>query len=378
MQRTVLFVSPGPGITTPASGEGTRLKHLSQALSVDWDVVVMVPETAHERRPEWVTEIYTYNQWSLPSLTDLNPAFIRVLQRILNEHQIDVVHLSKGVCTASVLTSKLQLDTKIVYAAQNVEAEHATDFVDPSLPIHKRLLGPRLIPFIEYLTVQCADRITTVSEADRRTFIERYDVSADRIAAIPTGVTEVDKARLRSKAEVREEFGIEAEYVAVFHGSYTHPPNREAVELIDKDIAPRLSDRSLNLDWLLVGKGMPACESRNVHSVGFVEDLFSVLNVADVAVVPICHGGGTKTKVYDYISLSLPIVSTTKGVEGIDLEDRTHAAILPDVDETFVETIIDVVRDDDKRDRMSKHLQKLGDRWSWDRSAERLNTLYQN
>lgn len=378
MQRTVLFVSPGPGITTPASGEGTRLKHLSQALSADWNIVVMLPETAHERRPEWVTETYIYDQWSLPSLTDLNPAFVRVLRRVLDEHRIDVIHLSKGVCTASVLVAGLRLDTTVVYAAQNVEAEHATDFVDPSLPIHKRLIGPHLIPLIERLTVRCADRISTVSEADRRTFIKRYGVSTNRIAAVPTGVTEVDETRLRPEVEIREEFGIEAEHVAVFHGSYAHPPNREAVELINEYLAPSLSERGLDLDWLLVGRGMPTCGSPNVHSVGFVENLFSVLNVANVAVVPIRHGGGTKTKVYDYISLGLPIISTRKGVEGIDLKNGIHAAILPDVDETFVETIIDLVSDDDRRDRMSEHLQELANRWSWDHSAKRLNTLYQN
>jgi len=50
----------------------------------------------------------------------------------------------------------------------------------------------------------------------------------------------------------------------------------------------------------------------DVNSAGFVDDLFSTLNAADFAVAPILYGGGTKTKVYDYLSLGLPLVSMKK------------------------------------------------------------------
>lgn len=57
---------------------------------------------------------------------------------------------------------------------QNVEADHAQDFVAPDLPVYKRVLGPRLIPGIERVTVWCADGVITVSESDRDRLIARY------------------------------------------------------------------------------------------------------------------------------------------------------------------------------------------------------------
>lgn len=66
------------------------------------------------------------------------------------------------------------------------------------------------------------------------------------------------------------------------------------------------------MQFLLVGRNIPTSNQVNVRSIGFVDDLFSVLNVADSAVVPISHGSGTKPKVYDFISLGVPMVARNK------------------------------------------------------------------
>jgi glycosyltransferase involved in cell wall biosynthesis len=373
---TVLFVSPGPELMTPASGEGTRLKHLSRQLADEWDILALVPEAAATETPPWVRQQYTYVQWSLPFLTDLNPSFIRALVKILRREDVDVVHLSHGVCTARVLSLVLRSNTLVNYASQNVETEHATDFVNPDLPVYKRFLGPRLIPAIERATVWCADAVTTVSEKDRETFIERYDVDSDRIRAIPTGTEMIDENELEDRAAVREQYGLDDGTVAVFHGFYDHAPNRKAAELIDEAIAPALRRRGVDVEFLLVGKGAPAVSSSNVHAAGFVEDLYSVLGAADFAVVPIRYGGGTKTKMYDYISLGLPMVATEKALEGIDLEDRRHALITDGDVGAFVDAVERLAANRDLAAEMAENLEQLAADWSWERSTSRLSVFY--
>jgi glycosyltransferase involved in cell wall biosynthesis len=373
---TILFVSPGPELVTPASGEGTRLKHLSQELADEWDILALVPESAAAESPPWVRQQYTYAQWSLPFLTDLNPSFVRALGRILQQEDVDVVHLSRGVCAAQVLSNVLRSETIINHASQNVEAEHATDFVDPDLPIHKRLLGPRLIPAIERMAVRCAGSVTTVSEADRESLIERYEVDPDRIRAIPTGTTIVDDAQLENPEVMRERHGIDSDIVAVFHGSYAHPPNEEAVELLAERVAPAVRERGVDVEFLLVGKGMPEVQDPNITSAGFVEDLFSTLNAADFAVVPILHGGGTKTKVYDYLSLGLPLVSTKKGVEGIDVEDGVHGIMTTGVNEKFVDAVNQMALDEEVRQEAGTKVRKFGRERTWERSGGQLTGFF--
>lgn len=373
---TVLFVSPGPDLSNPASGEGTRLRNLSRELATrDWTVFTLVPQETGSDRPEWVTRQYTYEQWSVPHLTDLNPSFVRSIRRVLSRESIDVVHLSRGVCAAKAV-STVGSEATVVYAAQNVEADHARDFVDPDLPAYKRLLGPRLIPFVERASVRCADGVTTVSERDRERFIKRYGLTTDAIHAVPTGTTPIDRTELDPPSVVRDQLGIDDGPLVVFHGSYEHPPNREAAELINDQIAPALADHGVEASFLIVGKGPPKMSSANVHAPGFVDDLYSALHAADIAVVPIRHGGGTKTKLYDYISLSLPIVATKTAVEGVDIEPDRHGLITDAVDEEFVSNTATLLRDSSARTRLAANLSQLAREWNWSESAANLDTAY--
>jgi glycosyltransferase involved in cell wall biosynthesis len=371
----VLFVSPGPSIASPESGEGARLHHLSRHLADEWEVFTLVPDGVADETPAWVRQQYTYSQWSIPFLTDLNPSFLRGVRHAIADASIDVVHVSTGVC-ATRLATALNGNVTVVYAAQNVEADHARDFVDPDLPAYKRLGGPRLIPLVERASVACADGLTTVSEADRERFVELYGVDPNRVCAVPTGTEPIGESSLEDAEKIRDRYGLVGGPLAVFHGYYEHPPNREAAEVIDEEIAPALRERGVDVEFLLVGKGAPAVSSPNVHTTGFVEDLYSVLGAADLAVVPILHGGGTKTKVYDYISLGLPVVATEKALEGIDLEDRRHALVTTDVDEAFVENIETVASDEGLSSEIAANLRELAEEWNWDRSAERLEALY--
>ena len=73
--------------------------------------------------------------------------------------------------------------------------------------------------------------------------------------------------------------------------------------------------------------------------LGWIEDLANHLAMADIAILPLLSGGGTRNKVLDCLAAGVPIVSTTKGIEGINLKDGKDVIISNDFSSKFVEQI---------------------------------------
>ena len=58
-----------------------------------------------------------------------------------------------------------------------------------------------------------------------------------------------------------------------------------------------------------------------METVGYIKDLPSFLK-GSIALVPIRIGSGMRMKILEAVSADIPFITTTKGVEGIDLLDK--------------------------------------------------------
>jgi glycosyltransferase involved in cell wall biosynthesis len=67
-----------------------------------------------------------------------------------------------------------------------------------------------------------------------------------------------------------------------------------------------------------------------VTVVGAVPTMESELARADVAVVPIRYGSGTRLKILESFAHRIPVVSTTLGAEGLDVRDGVHLLLADD------------------------------------------------
>ena len=107
-----------------------------------------------------------------------------------------------------------------------------------------------------------------------------------------------------------------------FLGSYAHLPNREGMEWFLGEVAPLLAEERLTLN--LVGNAWPQNYARNEHMEvllkGFVPNLPDVV-LGNIMIVPILSGSGMRMKILEAAAMSLPIVTTTVGVEGLDFVD---------------------------------------------------------
>ena len=83
----------------------------------------------------------------------------------------------------------------------------------------------------------------------------------------------------------------------------------------------------------------------HVEVLGEVADLEPELRRADVAIVPLRIGGGTRLKVIEAFATGIPVVSTSVGAEGLGVEPG-HDLLIGDDPRSFAAACCDVIGDD--------------------------------
>ena len=125
-------------------------------------------------------------------------------------------------------------------------------------------------------------------------------------------------------------------------GSFGHLPNREAVEYLLDEIMPLLFKANPDIYLYVYGSNMPAdyaeYESKNVHMVGFVDNLDKIFHKHRIFVAPLLSGAGIKGKVLEAIAYGVPCIASEVAAEGIGL---THgvSALIADAPDDWVNAI---------------------------------------
>lgn len=133
----------------------------------------------------------------------------------------------------------------------------------------------------------------------------------------------------------------------LFFGNFAYEPNREAFRFLVKELCPRLEDLDIDATVRVAGPGSEALEVPprlfdSVDLLGFVDDLPATIRGADVVVVPLTAGSGSRLKIIESLACGTPVVSTPIGAEGWP-SDWTNLH-LADLDR-FVEVALAAIED---------------------------------
>ena len=163
-----------------------------------------------------------------------------------------------------------------------------------------------------------------------------------------------------------------------FIGGYGHLPNVEGIDWFVKNVAPLLSDRNLRLN--IIGRGWPDTYNTqcgvDVCLKGFVEKLSDVA-LGSIMIVPILSGSGMRMKILEAAAMSLPMVTTTVGVEGLDFVDG-ESCIIADTPEDYAKAIIRLTEDADLRRKLGENANKVFEqKYSVSKLVENRDNIYQ-
>ncbi len=220
-----------------------------------------------------------------------------------------------------------------------------------------------------------SDAVVCVSDNDRQK-LAADGVHSDLLHTVAHGV---DLAAYEAPplADIRKRFDIpDGSPLLVYHGTYSYPPNREALRIFADILLPGLQAKGLDCHLLAVGRNPPASSPHpRIHLTGSVDQVAPWLKAADLSVVPLVEGGGTRMKIIDCFAASLPVISTSKGIEGIPVVPGRHALVLDDWN-GIIGAVIDLWENPEKAGALSSAGRELADSLSWDAAAEKYLSIY--
>jgi|GEM_PF-3055548 len=124
-----------------------------------------------------------------------------------------------------------------------------------------------------------------------------------------------------------------------FIGALDYRPNQEALRWILDDLWPRVLQREPNARLEIAGSGPP------FRGVDYnVADAQSFIKKLAVVIAPLFAGSGMRIKVLEAMSLAKPIVATTLGARGIDVEPDRDILIADDAD-SFADAVVRLLRE---------------------------------
>lgn len=161
------------------------------------------------------------------------------------------------------------------------------------------------------------DGLAAASPEEARAIGERHGLTVDHL---PNAVVAGPPPSRRHQANRTPSL--------LFVGNLTYSPNLEAAEFLANEILPALSRSVARRPHLkLVGPHdgrLDQLRADNVEVTGFLPDLDPVYAAADVVVVPLRSGAGTRIKLLEAFAHGVPTVASPLAAAGLEVTDRRH------------------------------------------------------
>jgi len=220
-----------------------------------------------------------------------------------------------------------------------------------------------------------SDAVVCVSDNDRAQLV-KDGVKAGLLHTIPHGFNP-EPFRLPPTDGLKTMFALPDNAVLLaFHGTFSYPPNRDALQIFAEFLLPKLNGAGSVFHVIAIGRNPPQEEIHpNIHFTGSVEAVGPWLKACDMAVIPLREGGGTRMKIIDCFAAGLPVVSTSKGIEGIPAVNGREAFICDDW-QAMANHIMELAQSKELRGRLSAAGEEFTSGMDWKSLGERYLELY--
>jgi polysaccharide biosynthesis protein PslH len=202
--------------------------------------------------------------------------------------------------------------------------------------------------------VNFCDVTTAVSEIDQKYYLSL--LKSDKKVMLFSNVVNLNTYSKTSIKAVRNS--------AIFLGgsfgakSPMDHASRWFIDQVFGLICEKQPDARLNI----VGRGsdiiLKDIQHDKITIHGTVESILPIISQCSVSVVPLFFESGTRFKILESGACKIPVVSTTLGAEGLDVENRKHL-LLADKPSEFANCILEIMNNRCLSDKLTNNLYTL-------------------
>jgi polysaccharide biosynthesis protein PslH len=317
--------------------------------------------------------------WPLPVLNYYSKDMAALLLRLREEVDFDMVHFDSIHMAPyeSLFRSSNKANTPTIYDWHNIESEAMNRYSREVNSVAKRLYARTTAWRLQKLETALLENSFGHIVCSKREEIElKNKVPGARVAVIPNGVDTT--SFVQSDAILRW-----PPRTFIFVGAMNYYPNVDAVISFTRGVWPSLLSIYPGCRLILVGSDpVPSVLAlravEGVEVTGTVHDVSRFYRDADVSLVPLRLGGGTRLKILEAMAAGVPVISTREGAEGLEVEPGRHIMIAEQGNpESWCRAISSLGESGRRREELTAAaMQFVRERYEWTAIGKQLCETY--
>lgn len=291
------------------------------------------------------------------------------IKHLISEHEFDLVIASQLSMAAYRLYYK---DTPALF--EEVEIGLSDGESQPGKNFKKRIRSAltwfKLRLYLSKL-LGSFQVCTVVSEQERQLLLNSFSASIGMVEVIPNCV---------SVNEYNDFEAVLKPNQLIFSGSFRYHANYEAMLWFIREIYPQILVQVPDVQLIITGDhaDLPIPPSPGVVLAGYVDDIKALIASSWISLAPLLSGGGTRLKILEAMAIGTPVVSTSKGAEGLNSTSGDHL-LIADTPHAFANQVTKLLRSKTLRDQISLNGKKfVKEHYDWESVMPKFLRIVEN
>ncbi|MDR2439376.1 MAG: glycosyltransferase family 4 protein [Planctomycetaceae bacterium] len=295
--------------------------------------------------------------------------YVLMLQKLVREKHFDLVHIEWT--HYAVYSSYINTLPQFI-CTHNVEYLSWQRFTKTTRNPFKIMLGiheARKLYRFEKKYYHNADYLSIVSDNDAQ--LLRNEFELNDFCIIPNGVTVTAYDEIENTPKPNH---------LVYCGSMDVWVNQDAVTWFIRNIFPLILKKNPAVTLTVIGRNPPdwilKLQTDRIHFTGSVSDIRLPLKEGCLEIVPLRIAGGSRLKILEALAAKIPVLSTTIGAEGLNVEHNKNI-VLADDPASFANHCIELLGNPKKRTQLVQAGRQLvEEQYDWKQISPLVETAW--